>query len=79
MITDAPAIPTTLMVQFLRWLEERPRSYADTMDAWRSNCPRLSAWEDALDKGLIRLEPARDGAADMQVRVTAKGRARLGG
>ena len=79
MITDAPAIPTTLMVQFLRWLEERPRSYADTMDAWRSNCPRLSAWEDALDKGLIRLEPARAGAADMQVRVTAKGRARLGG
>ncbi|MCA3352461.1 MAG: hypothetical protein INF97_17900 [Roseomonas sp.] len=78
MITDAPAIPTTLMVQFLRWLEERPRSYADTMDAWRSNCPRLSAWEDALDEGLIRLEPARAGAADMQVRVTAKGRARLG-
>ena len=79
MITDAPAIPTTLMVQFLRWLEERPRSYADTMDAWRSNCPRLSAWEDALDEGLIRLEPVRTGAADMQVRVTAKGRARLGG
>ncbi|MBM3593158.1 MAG: hypothetical protein FJX32_10880 [Alphaproteobacteria bacterium] len=79
MLQDAPAIPTTLMVQFLRWLEERPRSYADTMDAWRSNCPRLSAWEDALEEGLIQLEPARDGAADMQVRVTAKGRARLVG
>lgn len=79
MLTDASAIPTTLMAQFLRWLEERPRSYAETMDAWRSNCPRLSAWEDALDEGLIRLEPARDGAADMQVRVTAKGRARLNG
>ena len=79
MLTDAPAIPTTLMAQFLRWLEERPRSYADTMDAWRSNCPRLSAWEDALEEGLIRLERARDGAADMQVRVTAKGRARLAG
>jgi hypothetical protein len=79
MITDAPAIPTTLMVQFLRWLEERPRSYADTMDAWRSHCPRLSAWEDALEDGLIRLESARDGAADMQVRVTTKGRARLTG
>jgi hypothetical protein len=49
------------------------------MDAWRSNCPRLSAWEDALEDGLIRLEPVRDGAADMQVRVTAKGRARLAG
>ena len=79
MLTDAPAIPTTLMAQFLRWLEERPRSYAETMDAWRSNCPWLSAWEDALDEGLIRLEPARDGAADMQVRVTVKGRARLNG
>ena len=79
MLTDAPAIPTTLMAQFLRWLEERPRSYTDTMDAWRSKCPRLSAWEDALEDGLIRLEPARDGATDMQVRVTAKGRARLNG
>jgi hypothetical protein len=79
MLTDAPAIPTTLMAQFLRWLEERPRSYADTMDAWRSNCPRLSAWEDALEEGLIRLEPAQNAAADMQVHVTAKGRARLNG
>jgi hypothetical protein len=79
MLTDAPAIPTTLMAQFLHWLEERPRSYADTMDAWRSNCPRLSAWEDALEEGLIRLEPAQNGAADMQVRVTTKGRARLYG
>ena len=79
MLQDAPAVPTTLMVQFLRWLEERPRNYAETMDAWRSNCPRLSAWEDALEDGLIRLEPAHDGATDMQVRVTAKGRARLAG
>ena len=79
MLADAPAIPTTLMTQFLRWLEERPRSYAETMDAWRSHCPRLMAWEDALEEGLIRLEPARDGAADMQVRVTVKGRARLYG
>ena len=79
MLTDAPAIPTTLMAQFLRWLEERPRGYTETMDAWRSNCPRLSAWEDALEEGLIRLDAARDGATDMQVRVTAKGRARLAG
>jgi hypothetical protein len=37
------------------------------------------AWEDALEEGLIRLEPARDGATDMQVRVTDKGRVRLNG
>jgi hypothetical protein len=32
-----------------------------------------------LADGLIRLEPMRDGEADMQVRVTAKGCARLHG
>ena len=27
---------TLLMAQFLRWLAERPRTYTDVMDAWRS-------------------------------------------
>ncbi len=37
-----------LTMQFLEWLSERPRTYSDTMDAWRTSCPRLSIWEDAL-------------------------------
>src|SRR5262249_45361315 len=36
-----------LTLQFLAWLAERPRSYAETMEAWRTSCPRLSVWEDA--------------------------------
>jgi hypothetical protein len=44
--------------EFLRWLERRPRSYAETIAAWQSHCPRLMVWEDALADGLVRIEPA---------------------
>ncbi len=44
-------LPLTL--DFLRWLDAEPRDYIDVMDAWRTSCPRLTVWEDALDSGLI--------------------------
>jgi hypothetical protein len=49
--TDGPAAQLTL--QFLTWLAERPRTYGEVMECWRSSCPRLSVWEDALEAGLI--------------------------
>lgn len=64
-----------LTAQFLAWLDEQPRSYAETMDAWRTSCPRLSVWEDASLAGLVRLEDGGDGRAC--VVVTAAGRAFL--
>ncbi len=42
-----------LILDFLRWLDAEPRAYAEVMDAWRTSCPRLTVWEDALDAGLI--------------------------
>jgi len=45
-----------LVRQLLAWIDERPRTYAETMDAWRTSCPRLSIWEDAIDEGLLRRE-----------------------
>ena len=64
-----------LTVQFLEWLLEHPRSYAETMEAWRTSCPRFPIWEDAVDKGLISVEDA-DGRSC--VRVTAAGLALVG-
>jgi hypothetical protein len=64
-VLPVPAAPT---LELLRWLAERPRTYAETMEAWTSHCPRLTVWEDALAAGLVRVE-RRD------VRVTAAGRA----
>jgi hypothetical protein len=44
------------MIQFLSWVADRPRSYAQTMEAWRTSCPRLSVWEDAVIADLVRLD-----------------------
>jgi len=44
-----------LTQQFLAWVQEAPRSYADA-EAWRRSCPHLSIWEDAIADGLIRFE-----------------------
>ena len=62
----------------LTWLAQQPRTYAETMEAWRSSCPRLTIWEDALADGLVRVEGG--GAARREiVVVTHRGRALLGG
>jgi hypothetical protein len=54
-----------LTLDFLRWLAAEPRDYVDVMDAWRTSCPRLTVWEDAIDAGLIR----RNHANDHRVRI----------
>ncbi|HWP56381.1 MAG TPA: hypothetical protein VNL14_00675 [Candidatus Acidoferrales bacterium] len=65
-----------LMIEFLRWVASRPRTYAEAMDAWRSSCPRDPVWDDAITEGLIQIA---GGAADGQseVALTARGRALL--
>src|SRR5262245_48577940 len=73
-----PEPVSLLMLQFLDWVASRPRTYAEAMDAWRSSCPRLTVWEDALIGGLIRVEsggPSRQ----VDVRLTPRGRAVLDG
>ena len=50
-----PAI-TSLTLQFLEWIAERERTYAQTMEAWKSSCPRLTVWEDAVADGLVRVQ-----------------------
>jgi hypothetical protein len=65
-----------LTAQFLAWIAQRPRSYAETMDAWRTTCPGLAIWEDALRRGLVEVAGGGTmrGAA---VTLTARGRALL--
>lgn len=49
--------PSTL--ELLAWLAARPRTYGETLEVWRTSCPRLSVWEDALADGLVRVVGAR--------------------
>ena len=62
-----------LTLQLLEWISDRPRSYAEVLEAWRTTCPRLSIWEDACSDGLIDGAP---GAGHI-VALSPKGRALL--
>lgn len=65
--------------QFLAWVAERPRTYGAVIEAWRTSCPRLPAWEDAIDQGLVRIEhEPGTGMNNAPVVLTAAGRAVLG-
>jgi hypothetical protein len=67
-------IVETLILDLLDWVESRPRTYADTLDAWRTSCPRFPVWEDASERGLV--ETVFDNGRSL-VRVTPKGLAFL--
>jgi len=45
-----------LTVEFLTWLASPTRTYAETMEAWRTSCPRHPVWEDAFASGLIQVQ-----------------------
>ena len=62
--------------ELLLWLEREPRTYRETVETWRTSCPRLSVWEDAIDDRLVEVVRTGSGSA---VVVTARGRAALAG
>lgn len=65
----------SLVLDMLEWLVKEPRTYVQTMDAWRTSCPRLTVWEEAVDRGLVERKPApNDGA---RIAVTPQGRSFL--
>jgi hypothetical protein len=70
-----PSPPSALTLELLNWVAERPRTYGETMAAWRTSCPRMPIWEDASSDGLVTLL-AGDGEANAaRVCLTPLGRA----
>lgn len=67
----AVTVNDALTRDLLLWISAKPRTYDETMDAWRTSCPRLSVWEDALLGGLVRVRASH-------VSVTEAGRLALG-
>jgi len=43
----------SLVLDLLEWIGPTPRRYDTVISAWRTSCPRLTIWEDAVDAGLI--------------------------
>jgi hypothetical protein len=80
--TALPPGPSTsvpsLVLQLLAWVGRAERSYDETMEAWRTSCPRLSVWEDAVDAGLVEVDPSgASGFGEARVRLTQAGMALL--
>lgn len=67
-----PQDVSALTLQFLEWVAAGRRSHADLMETWRSSCPRLSIWEDAVQDGLVRYD-----SGSREIELTPSGRAVL--
>lgn len=65
----------SLVLDLLEWLAKEPRTYAQTMEVWRTSCPRLAVWEEAVDRGLVVRKPAPTNG--MRIVVTGEGRSFL--
>jgi hypothetical protein len=59
-----------LILDLLEWVESKERTYRETMEAWRTSCPRLPVWEDANDRGLVTMDQSN---GEPLVRVTPAG------
>lgn len=68
-MTDAPDL---LVFDLVEWVAKEPRSYAEMLDAWRTSCPRLTVWEDAIERKLVMRMPV-EGSGTIVV-VTEAGR-----
>ena len=64
-----------LILDLVEWVAKQPRAYNAVMDVWRTSCPRLTIWEDAVDADLVRTHFA--GQSGKVVEVTEKGQALL--
>ncbi|MCP4617527.1 MAG: hypothetical protein GY844_13970 [Bradyrhizobium sp.] len=59
-----------LVLDLVEWIAREPRPYSEVIDTWRTSCPRLTIWEDAVDRGYVVRRPTVNG---LRVTVTAGG------
>jgi hypothetical protein len=60
-----------LVLDLVEWIGKEPRLYAEVIETWRTSCPRLTIWEDAVDRGYVARKPT-PGLA-MRVEITQGG------
>lgn len=65
----------SLVLDLIEWIGPAPRPYAEVLAVWRTSCPRLTIWEDAVDAGFV-VRDSGEGRSPM-VRATPEGLAFL--
>jgi len=72
------SVSSALRLELLAWVGARPRTYGETMEAWRTSCPRMPVWEEAVEAGLVEvLAGDGTGLSGATVRLTPSGLALL--
>jgi hypothetical protein len=61
-----------LVLDFVEWIAREPRLYSEVIATWRTSCPRLTIWEDAVDRGYV--ERATIAGFGLIVMVTEDGK-----
>ena len=60
-----------LVLDLVEWIAREPRLYSEVIESWRTSCPRLTIWEDAVDRGFVTRESVA--GAGLWVAVTEGG------
>jgi hypothetical protein len=61
----------SLVLDLVEWIAREPRLHSEVIEAWRTSCPRLTIWEDAVDRGYVTREAVSGAGA--RVAVTEAG------
>jgi len=59
-----------LVLDLVEWVAREPRLYSEVIETWRTSCPRLTIWEDAVNRGYVMRRPTVEG---LRVTVTERG------
>jgi D-3-phosphoglycerate dehydrogenase len=59
----------SLIVDLLDWVALRERTYEETIEAWRTSCPKLPVWEEARERKLIAIQHGNVCVTDAGFRV----------
>ena len=60
-----------LVLDLVEWIARQPRLYSEVIETWRTSCPRLTIWEDAVDRGYVARESVT--GVGVRVAITADG------
>ena len=60
-----------LVLDLVEWIAREPRLYSEVIETWRTSCPRLTIWEDAVDRGFVTRETVT--GAGVRVAITEGG------
>jgi hypothetical protein len=60
-----------LVLDLVEWIARQPRLYSEVIETWRTSCPRLTIWEDAVDRGYVARQPGP--GAGIRVAITEGG------